>query len=151
MTCQRYYQSVLLASGLILSSASLQPALAESFSFSLNGLGIRQTPEGDRTLSGSLTVDSEDSAGRQDIGFGLTHGDRGDAQSLEMGLQNQGESVLEAVFDLFGLTSPRDNREFNANVSGEINPTESDIDVSLGDNMPGMRINIRTPQGNSTP
>lgn len=151
MAFQRFCHRLLLTSGLVLSTAGLQPALAESFSFSLNGLGITETPEGDRTFSGSLTFDGAEMSESQIIDFDLTHGDHGDEQSLEMGLRNQGESILEAVFDLFGLNARGDGSKLDANVSGDIDATESDIDVSLGQNMPGMRINIRTPQGTSTP
>ena len=146
MKFQRIFQKLCLASGLILMAQGLQPAYAESFSFRLNGLGITENSNGDRTLSGSLSLDGEKMLESEQIDFDLTHGDRGDSQSLEMGLNHQGESILNAVFDLFGLNSGEKRQTFDANVSGDINPTHRQIDLSLGDNMPGMSVLINTPK-----
>lgn len=120
---------------------------AETFSFNLKDLGITESADGSKTFGGQMTLEGEAMEDKT-FEFDLTHGDRGDGQSLEMGLRNQGESVLEAVFDFFGLNSRKESGKLNAKVSGDINETESDIDIELGENLPGARMKIKTPQGN---
>lgn len=144
MNIQRFCHG--LAFALILATVGLRPALAETFSFSLDGLGVTETPDGDRTFSGSMTFDGEQMPESKTFDFDLTHGDRDDRQSLEMGLRNQGESVLEAFFDLFGLGFPIDNGgKLDAKVFGDINPTDSEFNIDFGEDRPGIRAKIRTP------
>lgn len=145
MNIQRFCHGFCLAAGLILATAGTQSSVAETFSFSLKGLG-ESNISGDRTISGRMTLEGEDMLEAQSFDFDLSHGDRGDQQVLDLGIRNQGESVLQAVFDIFGLNSRANRGKFDANISGDINPTQSDIKVDLGDAMPGMRIKIKTPQ-----
>ncbi len=145
MHIQRFCHGFCVTAGLILATAGTPSALAETFSFRLNGLGVSDTP-GDRTISGRMTLEGEDMVEPQTLDFDLSHGDRDDQQSIDVAIRNQGESLLEAVFDIFGLGSRANRDTFDANVSGDINPTESDLKIDLGDDMPGMRINIKTPQ-----
>ncbi|MEM7375771.1 MAG: hypothetical protein AAF587_44680 [Bacteroidota bacterium] len=146
MKIQYFCHAALFVSGLMMATENLQPAAAEQFSFSLNGLGIKESSDGDRTFSGSLSIDGEQMQESKTIDFDLTHGDRGDSQTLEMGLSDQGESLLNAVFNLFGLTSNISEQDaFNAQVSGDVTPTESEIDVSLGQDLPRLQLKIQMP------
>ena len=150
MKIQPINSSFLMASlaSVLMVPLGLQSVQAETFSFNLNNLGITESDDGSKTFGGQMTFDGEDMDEAKTFEFDLTHGDRGDGQSLEMGLRNQGESVLEAVFDLFGLNSRKESGKLNAKVSGDVNETESDIDIELGENLPGARMKIRTPKGN---
>ena len=146
MNIQRFCHG--LACALVFVTVGLRPALAETFSFSLNGLGVTETPDGDRIFRGSMTLDGERMPESQTFDFDLTHGERDDHQSLEMGLRNQGDSVLEAFFDLFDLGSRIDNgSKLDVNVLGDINPTDSELNIDFGENRPGIRARIKTPQG----
>jgi len=145
MNIQRFCHGFCGAAGLVLAMACPQSAKAETFSFRLNGLGTSET-SGDRTISGSMTLDGQDRFEAKTFDFDLNHGDRGDQQFLDLAIRNQGESILEAVFDIFGLESQSNRDRFDANVSGDINPTESQVNVELGEDMPKMKLKIKTPQ-----
>lgn len=145
MTIQRFCHGFCLATGLILATAGTQSTIAETFSFNLKGLGESDL-SGSRIIRGTMTLDGEEGLEPQTLDFEMGHGDGENEQSLDMAIRSQGESILEAVFDIFGLESRGDGDKFDANVSGEINPTDSEVNVSLGEEMPGLRIQIKTPQ-----
>ena len=113
MTIQRCCHGFCLAAGLLFATAGAQSTLAETFSFSLKGLGSSESLE-NQTIRGRMTLD--------------------------------GESIFEAVLDIFGLESRGDRGSFDANVSGNINSTDSEVTMDLGQDMPGMRVKIKTPQ-----
>ena len=145
MIIQRLGHGFCGAIGLLWVITGTQSTLAETFSFRLNGLGTSDIAES-RVIRGRMSLDGEERLEPQIFDFEMQHGDRGDQQSFDLGIRNQGESVFEAVFEIFGLSSRLERGPVDVTISGDVNPTDSDIKVTFGDDMPGMNINIKTPQ-----